>query len=114
MSELVSENLKEAQKRQKLWYDQNARERVLEPEDEVMSGSCGRTSICQHHIRTTGGLPVRQWPYRMPHAYRDTVERELEMMLKEGVIEPCVSEWASPMVIIKKKDDTIRLCVDYI
>ena len=49
----------------------------------------------------------------MPHAYRDTVERELEMMLKEGVIEPCVSEWASPMVIIKKKDDTIRLCVDY-
>ena len=34
-------------------------------------------------------------------------------MLEEGVIEPCVSEWASPMVIIKKKDDTIRLCVDY-
>ena len=31
------------------------------------------------------------------------------MMLKEGVIEPYVSEWASPMVIIKKKDDTIRL-----
>ena len=30
-------------------------------------------------------------------------------MLKEGVIEPCVSEWASLMVIIKKKDDTIRL-----
>ena len=79
----------------------------------VMSGRCGRTSICQHHIRTTGGLPVRQRPYRMPHAYRDTVERELEMMLEEGVIEPCVSEWASPMVIIKKKDDTIRLCVDY-
>ena len=35
------------------------------------------------------------------------------MMLKEGVIEPCVSEWASPIVIIKKKDDTIRLCVGY-
>ena len=35
------------------------------------------------------------------------------MMLKEGVIEPCVSEWASPMVIIKKKDDTIQLCIDY-
>ena len=36
MSELVSENLKEALKCQKLWYDQNARERVLEPEDEVL------------------------------------------------------------------------------
>ena len=36
MSELVSENLKGAQKRQKLWYDQNARERVLEPEDAIL------------------------------------------------------------------------------
>ena len=34
------------------------------------------------------------------------------MMLKEGVIEPSSSEWATPMVIIKKKDDTIQLCVD--
>ena len=35
------------------------------------------------------------------------------MMLKEGVIKPCVSEWGSPMVIIKKKDDAIQLCVEY-
>ena len=35
------------------------------------------------------------------------------MMLKEQIIEPFTSEWASPMVIIKKKDNTIRLCVDY-
>ena len=36
MSELVRENLKEAQKRQKKWYDQNARERELEPDEEVL------------------------------------------------------------------------------
>jgi len=35
------------------------------------------------------------------------------MTLSEGVIEPCSSEWASPIVVIKQKDDTIRLCVDY-
>ena len=35
---------------------------------------------------------------------RDTVERDLEMMLKEGVIQPCVSDWASPMVIIVKRN----------
>ena len=45
--------------------------------------------------------------------YRDAVEKEIEMMLKERIIEPSTSEWASPMVIIKKKDNTIRLCVDY-
>jgi len=41
------------------------------------------------------------------------VDKEIEMMLKERIIEPSTSEWASPMVIIKKKDNTIRLCVDY-
>ena len=47
----------------------------------------------------------------MPHMYREAVE--MEMMLEEGVIKPSNNEWASPMVIIKKKDDTIRLCVYY-
>lgn len=42
-----------------------------------------------------------------------SVEKEIDEMIKEGVIEPANSEWASPMVIIRKKDDTIRLCVDY-
>ena len=73
-----------------------------------MSGQCGLTSACQHHIHTKGGLPVRQQLYRIPHVYRDAVDKELEMMLKEGIIEPSTSEWASPMVIIKKKDGTIR------
>ena len=45
--------------------------------------------------------------------YKEAVEKEIEIMLKEGIVEPANSEWASPMVIIKKKDDTIRLCVDY-
>ena len=69
----------------------------------VMSGHCGRTSACQHHIRTKGGLPVIQQPYHIPHVYRDAVDMEIEMMLKERIIEPSTSEWASPMVIIKNK-----------
>ena len=72
-----------------------------------MSGHCGHTSTCQHHIYTKGGLPVKQQPYRIPQVYRDVVDKEIEMMLKEQIIEPSTSEWASPMVIIKKKDSTI-------
>ena len=38
---------------------------------------------------------------------------ELEEMEKNEIIEESESEWASPMVIVKKKDGGVRLCVDY-
>ena len=79
----------------------------------VMSGKVGRTSSCQHHIRLKEELPVQQQPYRLPHMYKEVVEGEIEVMINEGIIEPANSEWASPMVIVKKKDGAIRLCVDY-
>ena len=41
------------------------------------------------------------------------LEKEIELMLKEGIVELANSEWALLMVIIKKKDVTIHLCVDY-
>jgi len=75
----------------------------------VGSGKCGRTTVCQHHIQVKGDVPVWQQPYRLPHAYREAVEKEIEIMLAEGIIEPCSSEWTSPIVVVKKKDNTIRL-----
>ena len=45
--------------------------------------------------------------------YKNAVEKEIEEMIKEGIIEPASSDWASPIVIIKKKDDIIHLCVEY-
>ena len=76
-------------------------------------GRLGCTSACQHHIHTKDGPPVRQQLYRLPYVYKEAVEKEIELMLKQGIVEPASSEWTSPIVIIKKKDDTIRLCVDY-
>ena len=35
------------------------------------------------------------------------------MMLKNDIIEPSTSDWASPIVLIRKKDNSIQLCVDY-
>jgi len=53
-----------------------------------MSGECGRTSICQHHIRTVRGLPVCQHPYHIPQVYQEAVDKEIEILLKKGVTEP--------------------------
>ena len=51
--------------------------------------------------------------YRLPQAYCDTVQQNLQEMLATGFIEPSKSEWASPIVLVKKKDGSLRLCVDY-
>jgi len=87
--------------------------KLLHEFKSVMSGKCGRTTICQHHIHTKEILPIQQCSYQIPHMFREIVEEEIRTMLEEGMIEPSNSEWASPMVIIKKKDDTLKLCADY-
>ena len=87
--------------------------KVLETFSDVMSSTPGRTTEMEHQVTTTGTRPVRLPPYRLPHAYRDLVEKEIKEMLVAGVIEPSSSEWASPIVLVGKKDGTLRLCIDY-
>ena len=36
-----------------------------------------------------------QQPYHLPHVYKEAVEKEIELMLKQGIIEPASGEWAS-------------------
>ena len=78
-----------------------------------MSSIPGRTTEAEHKVTTTGARPVRLPPYRLPHAYRDLVEKEIKEMLDAGVMEPSSSEWVTPIVLVDKKDGTLRLCVDY-
>uniref|UniRef100_A0A1X7TE20 Reverse transcriptase domain-containing protein n=1 Tax=Amphimedon queenslandica TaxID=400682 RepID=A0A1X7TE20_AMPQE len=51
--------------------------------------------------------PVHQPPYRIPYADRSEVDKEIQDMITEGVIEPSKSDWASPMVIVRKKDNIL-------
>ena len=73
----------------------------------------GETTVTEHRIVTGEARPVRLAPYRIPHALRQDVRRELEEMLDHGIIEHSSSDWASPLVIVRKKDASLRLCVDY-
>ena len=88
-------------------------EELLREFGDVMSNNPGRTAVVEHQVTTTGTRPVRLSPYRLPHAYRDLVHKEVQEMLDAGIIEPSSSEWASPIVLVNKKDGTLRLCIDY-
>ena len=57
--------------------------------------------------------PIRLPPYILPRAYRDIVRTELEEMENDGIIRRSSSEWAFLIVLVKKKDNTLRMCVDY-
>ena len=69
--------------------------------------------LAEHRIDTGDDGAVRQPLYRLPHAFREKVQEEIKDMLEQGIIEPSTSDWASPMVVVIKKDGSLRLCIDY-
>ena len=73
----------------------------------------GHTTIVQHHIDTGNAKPIKQSPYRVSRAQRAEIETHISNMLEQGIIEVSSSPWSAPVVLVKKKDGTIRFCVDY-
>lgn len=71
------------------------------------------TNLGVHDIKLTINEPVRSKPYPLPFVSRDTVCEEVRKMIEAGVIEPSSSPFCSPIVIVKKKDGTIRFCIDF-
>jgi hypothetical protein len=73
----------------------------------------GKTHLVKGSIDTGDSPPVRMRPYRTPLAYRGEVKRQIEEMLKAGIISPSNSSYASPVLCVPKKDGGTRMCIDY-
>ena len=73
----------------------------------------GRTDLVQHDIVTTTETPIKQAVRRTPFHLQEAAKAEVDRMLEKGVIEPSCSPWASPVVLVKKKDGSLRYCIDY-
>jgi hypothetical protein len=69
---------------------------------------------CDHEIPLIpGARPVNIRPYRYPPALKTEIEKHVEDMFKQGIIQPSSSLFSSPILLVKKKDGTYRFCVDF-
>lgn len=57
--------------------------------------------------------PVYQRARRLSPLERNEVNRHVGEWIRDGIIQPSLSEYISPVVLVKKKDGTTRLCIDY-
>ena len=60
-----------------------------------------------------GTAPISVAPYRMALMELKELKSQLQELLEKGLIQPSVSPWGAPVLFVKKKDGTLRLCIDY-
>ena len=77
------------------------------------SGEVGTIKGVNHEIKTKSDNPIILRQQRIPMALEAKVENMIEEMLKQKLIVESKSEWNSPLVIVKKKNGDLRLCVDF-
>ena len=73
----------------------------------------GVTTMVEHSIDTGEAKSIKQRPWRTPLVYRKKVVTIFGDMLARRVVVPSRSSWASPVVLVTKKEGSLRFCVDY-
>ena len=73
----------------------------------------GYTDMIRHSIRTSAETPVSLPFRRIPPTQYQEVKEHIRMLLGQVVIKESHSAWASPIVLVRKKDGSLRMCVDY-
>jgi hypothetical protein len=73
----------------------------------------GNTHFVEHKINTGNAAPIKQPPRRVPIALAHEEKAAIDQLLAQNVIQKSSSPWASPLVLVRKKNGKIRPCVDY-
>lgn len=73
----------------------------------------GCTDVTEMSIELSSQRPIVYRPYRLSHHEREKVRLMVDEMLQTGIIRESVSEYASPIILVRKKDGNLRMCIDY-
>ena len=101
----VNDHLSEGQKRDV--YE------VMRRYDNVLNDVPGCTNVMKHEIKLKDTRPVKSRPYPIPYSVQDEIDKEIQQMLDLGIIEQSDSPYATPILVVRKKDGTNRVCLDF-
>lgn len=86
---------------------------LVEEFADLFTDKPGITNLAEHTIQLTTSELIRAKAYSVPHALKDQVDSEVNLMIDMGIIKPSKAPYASPMVVVRKPDGAVRICVDY-
>ena len=80
---------------------------------EVFQSNGPPTDLIEHSVHTESDKGFHAALYRPAPRFNAEIETEIKKMLEADIIEECESAWTAPIVLARKKDGLIRLCIDY-
>ena len=92
---------------------QNEVMEVLRRYEELFTEIPGKASVIEHKIDLTDDRPIRCKPFSLPYAKRGEIRKKIKNIMDTGIVRESSSPYASPLVVVKKKDGSNRMCVDY-
>ena len=93
---------------------QPALKKLLQKYKDVFSDVPGRTNLIEHQIQLQPDTrPIKQQPYRVNPIKAEKISTEIQDMLNMGIISESTSPWSSPIILIPKKDGSVRFTIDY-
>ena len=73
----------------------------------------GTCTVAVHTIDTGTSQPIKQQPRRIPFGLQKEAAEEVSSMLEKKVVRHSNSPWSSPVVLVRKKDNSLRFCIDF-
>ncbi|XP_054771380.2 uncharacterized protein LOC129279313 [Lytechinus pictus] len=86
---------------------------LLKDYETVCKDKPGRTPLTVHDVDVDDVRPIKQNPCRLKPSKLEMVNKEIQFMLDNDIIEPSHSSWSSPIVMVPKPDGSQTFCIDY-
>ena len=87
--------------------------KVITQYREVFPDVPSKTNLIEHDVDVGDSAPIKQHPYRVSPMKKELLDKEVQYMLENDIIEESQSNWSSPCMMVPKHDGGFRFCTDF-